>query len=161
MIQETSREDKTESGVINDYNILVGKHDRKRPLGKPRRRWEYLAETVREGVDWIDFGSESGPVTGCCGHCALHAPPISSVLIWSFSFHLVKTANYEMQLLIMQFSPTYHHSIPFGSKYSPQHLVLKHPQCVLPLKREIKFHIHTKQQVKEKFYVFWFFYVFR
>jgi hypothetical protein len=24
----------------NVYKILVGKHDGKRPLGKPRRRWE-------------------------------------------------------------------------------------------------------------------------
>jgi hypothetical protein len=29
----------------------------------------------------------------------------------------------------MQFSPTSYHIIPLRSKYSPQHPVLKHPQC--------------------------------
>jgi len=42
----------------NAYNILVGKPERKRPLGKPRRRWEYniridLREIGLEGVDWM------------------------------------------------------------------------------------------------------------
>jgi hypothetical protein len=44
--------------VRNACNILVGKLDGKRPLGRPRRRWEdtnimYLRETGCEGVDWI------------------------------------------------------------------------------------------------------------
>jgi hypothetical protein len=30
----------------------------------------------------------------------------------------------------MQFSPTSCHLIPLGSKYSPQHPVLKHPQSM-------------------------------
>jgi hypothetical protein len=37
---------------------LVGKPERKRPLGRPRRRWENnirmdLREIAREGVDWM------------------------------------------------------------------------------------------------------------
>jgi hypothetical protein len=32
--------------MINVYIILVGKHERKRPLGRPRRRWEVI-------LDWI------------------------------------------------------------------------------------------------------------
>jgi hypothetical protein len=35
-----------------------------------------------------------------------------------------------MKLLIMQFSPTSYHFIPFVSKYSPQRHVLKHHQSV-------------------------------
>jgi hypothetical protein len=40
------------------YNILVGKPEGKRPLGRPRRRWEDnirndLREIVWEGVDWM------------------------------------------------------------------------------------------------------------
>jgi hypothetical protein len=40
------------------YKVLVGKPEGKRPLGRPRRRWEdgiriYLGE--RGGVDWIRF----------------------------------------------------------------------------------------------------------
>jgi hypothetical protein len=35
-----------------------------------------------------------------------------------------------MKLLIMQFSPMSCHFIPLWSKYSPQHLVLKHPKSM-------------------------------
>jgi hypothetical protein len=33
-------------GMRNAYNILVGKPDGKKPLGRPRRRWEY--KTIRD-----------------------------------------------------------------------------------------------------------------
>jgi hypothetical protein len=35
-----------------------------------------------------------------------------------------------MKLLLMQFSATFRHFISLRSKYSPQHLVLKHPQSM-------------------------------
>jgi hypothetical protein len=56
----------------------VGKPEGKRPLGRPRRRWEDgirmdLREMGLGGVDWI-----RGPVAGCCecgdepsGSCAM------------------------------------------------------------------------------------------
>jgi hypothetical protein len=44
------------------YRILVGKAERKRPLGRPRRRWEdntNIKMDLRElgwgGMDWIDL----------------------------------------------------------------------------------------------------------
>jgi hypothetical protein len=42
----------------NVYNILVGKPERKRPLGRPRCRWEdhirmNLREIGWEGVEWM------------------------------------------------------------------------------------------------------------
>jgi hypothetical protein len=42
----------------NLYKVLVGKPEGKRPLGRPRRRWEDgirmdLRETGLGGVDWI------------------------------------------------------------------------------------------------------------
>jgi hypothetical protein len=45
-------------GIRNAYNILVGKPEGKRPLGRPRHRWEgYIRIDLRElgweGVDWI------------------------------------------------------------------------------------------------------------
>jgi hypothetical protein len=45
-------------GMINAYNILVGKHERKRPLGRPRHRWEDniridIREIKWEIVDWM------------------------------------------------------------------------------------------------------------
>jgi hypothetical protein len=47
----------------NAYGILVGEPEGKRPLGRPRRRWEDnikmdLRETGWGGVDWIDFAQE-------------------------------------------------------------------------------------------------------
>jgi hypothetical protein len=43
----------------NDYRILAGKPERKRQLGRPRRRWVDnvkmdLREIGWDGVDWID-----------------------------------------------------------------------------------------------------------
>jgi hypothetical protein len=43
----------------NEYRILVGKPEGKRPLGRPRRRWVYdikmdLREIGWDGMAWID-----------------------------------------------------------------------------------------------------------
>jgi hypothetical protein len=45
------------------YKVLVGKPEGKRPLGKPRRRWEdgirmYLREIGLGGVDWIRLAQD-------------------------------------------------------------------------------------------------------
>jgi hypothetical protein len=53
------------------YKFLVGKDEGKRPLGKPRRRWEDgIRMDLREiglGVCGLDStGSGRGPVAGCC-----------------------------------------------------------------------------------------------
>jgi hypothetical protein len=47
------------------YRILVGRSEVRRPLGRPRRRWEDNIKTdiqeVRwEGVDWIDMAQDRG-----------------------------------------------------------------------------------------------------
>jgi hypothetical protein len=47
----------------NVYKIFVGKPDGKRPLGRPRCRWEYniiidLTEIRWEGVDWIHLAED-------------------------------------------------------------------------------------------------------
>jgi hypothetical protein len=44
----------------NAYRILVGKPEGKRPLGRPRRRWDdNIRMDLREigwgGMDWIDL----------------------------------------------------------------------------------------------------------
>jgi hypothetical protein len=44
----------------NAYRILVGKPERKRPLGRPRRRWvDNIKMDLREigwrGMDWFDL----------------------------------------------------------------------------------------------------------
>ena len=42
------------------YRVLVGKPEGKRPLGRPRRRWDdnikmYLQEVGCGGMDWIEL----------------------------------------------------------------------------------------------------------
>jgi hypothetical protein len=42
------------------YRVLVGRPEGKRPLGRPRRRWEDnikadLKEVGYEGMDWIEL----------------------------------------------------------------------------------------------------------
>jgi hypothetical protein len=46
------------------YRVLVRKPEGKRPLGRPRRRWEDdikmdLKEVGRGGVDWIELAQDS------------------------------------------------------------------------------------------------------
>jgi hypothetical protein len=49
--------------VRSAYNILVGKPERRRPLVRPRRRWETnikmnLRETAFEDVDWFHVAQD-------------------------------------------------------------------------------------------------------
>jgi hypothetical protein len=45
--------------VRGAYNILIGRPEGRRPLGRPRRRWEDIKMDLREivfgDVDWIDL----------------------------------------------------------------------------------------------------------
>jgi hypothetical protein len=45
------------------YRVLVGKPEGRRPLGRPRRKWENnikmdLREVGWRGVDWIDLAQD-------------------------------------------------------------------------------------------------------
>jgi hypothetical protein len=51
----------------------VEKSERKRPLGRPRRRWEdntkiNLRNIKLGGIDWIDLAQEMGQLEGYCEH---------------------------------------------------------------------------------------------
>jgi hypothetical protein len=51
--------------VRGAYNILVGRHEGRRPLGRPRCRWEDnikmdLRKTVFGDVDWIHWAQYRG-----------------------------------------------------------------------------------------------------
>jgi hypothetical protein len=55
------------------YKVLMEKPEGKRPLGRPRRRWEYgirmdLREIGLGGVDWIRLAQDRDRRRGCeCG----------------------------------------------------------------------------------------------
>jgi hypothetical protein len=40
------------------YRILVGIPEGRRPLGRPRRRWEYDIKMDLQEVDWIDMAQD-------------------------------------------------------------------------------------------------------
>jgi hypothetical protein len=55
------------------YRILAGRPEGKRPLGRPRHRWEDgvkmdLRETGIDGANWIMLAQHRGPVAGFCEH---------------------------------------------------------------------------------------------
>jgi hypothetical protein len=57
---EMGRPCSTHGEKRNAYRILVGKPERKRPLGRPRLRWEDNIKIDPEeigwgGMDWIDL----------------------------------------------------------------------------------------------------------
>jgi hypothetical protein len=49
-------------GVRGAYNILVGRPEGRRPLERPRRRWEDITMDLREirfgDVDWIHLAQD-------------------------------------------------------------------------------------------------------
>jgi hypothetical protein len=50
-------------GVRGVYRVLVGRPEGKRPLGRPRRRWEDnikmdLRETGIDGLNWIRLAQD-------------------------------------------------------------------------------------------------------
>jgi hypothetical protein len=55
------------------YRILVGRPEVKRPLGRPRRRWEDnikmdLREIVVDGANWIHLAQDGVLMVGFCEH---------------------------------------------------------------------------------------------
>jgi hypothetical protein len=53
------------------YRVLVGNPEGKKPLGRPRRKWEDnikmdLQEVGCRSVDWIEVAQDRGEVAGCC-----------------------------------------------------------------------------------------------
>jgi hypothetical protein len=56
------------------YKVLVGKHDGKTPLGRPRRRWKDnikmdLQDVGCGGLDWIELAQDRDMFDTCeCGN---------------------------------------------------------------------------------------------
>jgi hypothetical protein len=71
------------------YRMLVVKPDGKRPLGRPRRRWEdWIRMDLREiclgGCGLDSTGSEQGPMAGCCECGDEPSSSCSTELVYSF-----------------------------------------------------------------------------
>ena len=45
-------------GEVYRYRVLVGRPEGRRPLGRPRRRWENL-QKVGWAMDWIELAQDS------------------------------------------------------------------------------------------------------
>jgi hypothetical protein len=98
----------------NAYRILMGEPEGKRPLGKPRRRWEdNIKMDVREiwwgRMDWIDLAQDRDQwracrvpqnvgkfLNGCStggfsSRSQLHGVSWSDLLLWSKHLHLLDT----------------------------------------------------------------------
>jgi hypothetical protein len=59
--------------IRNAYKFLLGKPEGKRQLGRPRRRWEDILETILKEMRWevLDCfltDSRQGPVAGPSEH---------------------------------------------------------------------------------------------
>jgi hypothetical protein len=55
--------------IRNAYNILVGKPEGKRPLGRPKNRWENNISIDLWEIGWESMGlMHQEPVTGSCDH---------------------------------------------------------------------------------------------
>jgi hypothetical protein len=67
----------------NAYRILVGKPGRKRPLGRPRRRWvNNIKMNLRKSMGWYGLdrsGSGYGSMEGSCEH---DNEPSGSIKYW-------------------------------------------------------------------------------
>jgi hypothetical protein len=55
------------------YRVLVGKPEEKRPLGRPRRRWEdnikmHLQEVGGGCGDWMELAQDRDRWAGTCGY---------------------------------------------------------------------------------------------
>jgi hypothetical protein len=79
----------------NAYRILVGKPEGKRPLGRPRSKWEdnIRMDLGEIGLDWC--GSGSGPVEGSCEHGNEPTGSIKGweVLAWLHNWRLLKKGS--------------------------------------------------------------------
>jgi hypothetical protein len=53
--------------------VLVEKPKGKRPLGRPRNRWDVVRMDLRKmGWAGVTIGSGEGPVIGCCECCVMN-----------------------------------------------------------------------------------------
>jgi hypothetical protein len=71
----------------NAYKLLVGKPEGKRPLGRPRHRWEDnikmgLREIGWEVLDRIHLAQDTDQWRGCCDTVMYLRVPLGGVISW-------------------------------------------------------------------------------
>jgi hypothetical protein len=66
---------------LNAYRVVVGKAEGKRPLGRPKRRWEVI-------LRWNLYSSDSGERSLEGGSCEHSNKPSVSIIFWGFLEYL-------------------------------------------------------------------------
>jgi hypothetical protein len=110
------------------YKVLVGKPEGKRPLGRPRCRWEDgirmdLREIGFGCVDWIRLAQDRDR-----WRAVVSAVMNLRVLAPRSLFLLYLAKNTNLKLFLDQFLSVSSYFPCLVAKYSPQLSVLKHPQ---------------------------------
>jgi hypothetical protein len=96
------------------YRVLVGRPEGKRPLGRPRRRWEDnikmdLREIGMDGVNWIQLAHDRVQWRACVKYVCMYV------------------CMYVCKVPLTQFSPGSPNSCRYMLKYYHQPPVTKHP----------------------------------
>jgi hypothetical protein len=78
------------------YGGLFGRPEGKRPLGRPRRRWDdnikmYVRDIGIYGANWIQLAQDGGPVAGLCEY---GNEPSGSIKKTGYSFD--KLSDYQL-----------------------------------------------------------------
>ena len=91
-------------GVIQKYvQSVSGKPEGKRPLGRPRRKWEYnikmdLWEVGCDSGDWIDFAEDRDQwraYVRAVMNIRVPLKPVSQLFVIYFIYLIIKTNHFH------------------------------------------------------------------
>jgi hypothetical protein len=103
------------------YRVLMGKLEGKRPLGRPRRRWEDGIRTDLREIGWLGVWSgfvwfRTGAGLGCC-ECGDEPSVSGATELVNSTWRTVVI----MKQIILKFSPPACYIFPLGFHFTPEH----------------------------------------